>query len=367
LFYHKAVGDGGVGKDAKPLDLEATFWIASCTKLITSICALQQVEQGKVTLDEDVTHIVPELKDLPIITADGSSPDGYTSKPRTKPITLRQLLTHSSGIGYEFMSELIQKWRAKNGPPAAELAGKVNLAHRTPLLFEPGEGWSYGSGIDWAGIIVEKLNPGYTLDTYMAEKVFKPLGMTSTTFFVDRNPEILARLMPAATRQEDGTLTPSDTNNWPTKMEEASGGGGLWSSVTDYIKVLADLISPEPKLLKPETITTILAAPQLPEGSKALNQLVDNGLGAVASNAVALAGIPPISYGCGGLVTTRDTDVLPAKSLSWGGLPNLKWFLNRESGVAAMYATQILPYGDALSTELANKFFVEAVRLHKER
>jgi CubicO group peptidase (beta-lactamase class C family) len=348
------------------MDIESTYWIASCTKLLTSVCALQQVEQGKVDLDEDITRILPEMKEFPVIEADETAPGGFTLKPRQKQITLRHLLTHTSGVGYDFISPLIQAWRQKNGPSQAELAGKVLLSYSTPLLFEPGEGWVYGAGIDWAGIMVERLNPGSTLGSYMLQKIFTPLGMNSTTFHIDKSPEILARLMPAARREADGTLTPSDTNGWPMAMEEHSGGAGLWSSATDYMKVLADLVSPEPTLLEPSTINTILASPQIPPGNPGLENLLDARGGAVAANAAALSGSPPINYGCGGMVTTKDTEILPAGSLSWGGLPNLKWFLNRDLGVAAMYATQILPYGDALSIELSNKFFVEVLRLHRE-
>jgi CubicO group peptidase (beta-lactamase class C family) len=325
------------------------------------------VEQGKVDLDEDITRICPELKDLPIIEADDKSQDGYTLKPRQKRITLRHLLSHTSGVGYEFMSPPIQAWRLQNGPSQEELAGKVALAYSTPLLFEPGEGWTYGAGIDWAGVMVERLNPPHTLGSYMEEKVFKPLGMNSTTFHVDRNPDIMARVMPCSQREADGALAHTESAGWPTHMDEESGGAGLWGSVTDYIKVLADLIAPEPTLLKPSTITSILAAPQMPAGNPGLSQLLDARGGAVAANAAAIEGLPPINYGCGGLVLTEDTEILPGGTLTWGGLPNLKWFLHRELGVAAMYATQILPHGDALSTELSNKFFVEVLRLHKEK
>jgi len=307
------------------------------------------------------------LKDLEIIIPDEHAPNGYTLKARKNRITLRQLLTHTSGIGYEFMNPTIQAWRAQAGPSREELAGKVALQYLTPLLFEPGQGWIYGGGIDWAGIMVERLNPGYTLGSYMSEKIFTPLGMKSTTFHIDRSPGILARLVPCAKREADGKLSVSETNGFSTTMEEHSGGGGLWGSVTDYTKVLADLISPKPTLLKPHSINTLLAAPQLSPGSDALAPLVGQRGGAVAANAAAIKNTPSINYGCGGMVTTKDTEVLPAGSLSWGGLPNLKWFLNRELGVAAMYATQILPPGDSMSNELSSKFFVEVLRLHKER
>jgi CubicO group peptidase (beta-lactamase class C family) len=325
------------------------------------------VEQGKVDLDEDIARIIPEMKDFQILVEDKNETIGYTLKPRKNTITLRQLLSHTSGVGYEFMSPLIQAWRAQNGPSYEQLAGKVLEPYSTPLLFEPGEGWIYGAGIDFAGIMVERLNNGQRLGDYMEEHIFKPLGLKSTTFAIDQRPDIKARVMPCSRREADGTFVHSESNGWPEKMLEDCGGGGLWSSATDYIKVLADLIAPQPTLLKVDTINNSLAAPQMGPAHAGRKDLAGARGGAVAANAAAVSDAPPLNYGCGGMVITGDTDILPAGSLSWGGLPNLKWFINRELGVGAIYATQILPHGDAKSIELSNEFFREVLRLHKER
>lgn len=141
VFYLRAVGDAGVAPDARPITTDDSFWIASCTKLITSICALQQVEKGLVDLDEDISRILPELKDPQIIIADNTNEDGYVLSPAKNKITLRQLLTHTSGVGYIFMSPLIQSWRKKVGPSEQELSGLVAKTYDAPLLFEPGQGW----------------------------------------------------------------------------------------------------------------------------------------------------------------------------------------------------------------------------------
>jgi len=362
VFYLKAIGDAGVAKDARSINKDDSFWIASCTKLLTSICALQQVEKGLVDLDEDITRILPELKDLEIITPDESAPDGYTLKPRKNKITLRQLLTHTSGVGYGFMNPTITAWRKKVGPSEQELSGKVLATYSTPLLFEPGESWMYGGGIDWAGIMVERLNKGQSLGSYMDEHIWKPLGMKSTTFHLDQRADIKSRLVPAARRKEDGTLMENEGMVFTETVTEHSGGGGLWSTTPDYIKVLADLIKEKPTLLKKETIETILAAPQIPTDSPALQPLIGSRGGALQANAAATDA--PVNYGCGGMVLTKDSEFLPKGTLSWGGLPNLKWFINRESGVAAMYASQVLPPGDKKSTDLSNAFFKEVMRLH---
>jgi CubicO group peptidase (beta-lactamase class C family) len=327
---------------------------------------LQQYEKGLVDLDEPISRILPEFESPDIITPDESAPEGFTLKKAEKTVTLRLLLTHTSGVGYGWMNPTLQLWRAKYGPEPEKLAGRVAATYDTPLLFEPGESWLYGGGIDWAGVMVERLNNGQTLGSYMEEHIFKPLGLTSTTFHLDKREDVKSRLVPAARRGADGKLS---ENNGPVFIEsviEHSGGGGLWGSVTDYIKVLADLIAPTPTLLKVETIETLLAAPQIPTDSPALVPLVGARGGAVAANAVAVDE-PGINYGLGGMMLTKPSAVLPQGTLSWGGLPNLKWFLNREHGVAAMYASQVVPPGDKKSIDLSNAFFTEVMRLNKEK
>jgi CubicO group peptidase (beta-lactamase class C family) len=365
VFYLRAIGDAGVAPDARPITTDDSFWIASCTKLLTSICALQQVEKGLVDLDEDISRILPELKEPQIITADATHEDGFVLTPATNRVTLRQLLTHTSGVGYGFMSPLITSWRKKVGPPQEELSGLVAKTYDAPLLFEPGQGWVYGGGIDWAGVMVERLNNGQSLGAYMDEHIWKPFGMKHTTFHLDQHHEVRARLVPAALRDAEGKLIPNPTPTFTETVTEHSGGGGLWAIVPDYVKVLADLISPEPKLLKVETIDNLLAAPQIPLDSPALLPLIGSRGGALAANAAATDA--PVNYGCGGMVLTKDSEVLPKGTLSWGGLPNLKWFVNREKGVAAMYASQVFPPGDKKSTDLSNEFFKEVMRLNSER
>jgi len=263
------------------------------------------------------------------------------------------------------MSPLITAWRKKVGPSQEELSKLVVKTYTAPLLFEPGTSWSYGGGIDWAGIMVERLNNNQSLGSYMDEHIWTPLGMKNTTFHFDQHAYVREHLVPAARREEDGTLVPNPGPTYTEVVLEHSGGGGLWATVPDYMKVLADVIAPTPKLLKPETIETILAAPQIPLDSPALLPLIGSRGGALAANAAATDA--PVNYGCGGMVLTKDSDFLPKGTLSWGGLPNLKWFVNREKGVAAMYASQVLPPGDKLSTDLSNEFFKEVMRLHGER
>lgn len=321
------------------------------------------VERSLVDLDEDVSRVLPELKHLQILEKDDNTDDGFTLKTASGFVTLRQLLTHTSGIGYEFMNPLIQLWRKKFGPGPADLKGKVLATYSTPLVFEPGSSWQYGGGLDWAGIMVERLSKK-SLGDYFDEHIFEPLGMTSTTFHLDQRPDIIARLVPHAVRGASGKLDEGTSPIYSHSVQEHSGGGGLWSSTPDYLKVLTDLISPTPTLLTAHTITTMLAAPQLSPDSPALATLGGARGGAVASNAAAVD--VGINYGLGGMVLTKDSAVLPKGTCSWGGLPNLKWFFNRDLGVAGFYGSQVMPSGDRAALELSNAFFKEVMRLKGE-
>jgi CubicO group peptidase (beta-lactamase class C family) len=335
------------------------MWIASCTKLLAAVCALQCVERGQFTLDEPVSTVLPELANPQIVRKDESAPDGYTLTPAKNPITLRLLLTHTSGVAYEWGDPGLAAWRAKQPPVPLEKRGYTTTTFGIPLLFEPGEGWVYGGGLDWAGELVGRLN-GTNLGGYMEEHIFKPLGMKSTTFKLDQRPDLKERLMRAGKREADGKLTAFEGMVFPEKVVDYSGGGGLWSCATDYIKVLADLIKDEPTLLKRETVLNLLAKPQI-ENEKALAGLVVGRAIAAANASPAQAGM---NYGLGGMVLTKDSETLPNGTLSWGGLPNLKWFLHPELGVAAIYATQVMPHGDIKQNWLSTEYFKEVLKLN---
>jgi len=337
------------------------MWIASCTKLLASICALQCVERGQITLDEDVSRILPEFSNPQIVSLDEGSKGGYKLTPAKNKVTLRHLLTHTSGNAYEWGDPRLAAWRADHPRGDGPETKLIRNVYNTPLLFEPGEGWVYGGSVDWAGEIAGRLN-NTNLKDYMEEHIFQPLGIKDTTFDLSTRPDLKARLMWAEKRDVDGGLTTMDTMVFPEKADDYSGGGGLYSCGTDYIKVLADLLKDEPKILKRETVLNLLTQPQI-EKDSALAGLVQN-RGATSANAApAAAGI---NYGLGGMVLTADSPLLPKGTLSWGGLPNLKWFLNVELGIAGYYGTQVMPHGDSKATWLSGEFFKEVMRLHSQ-
>ncbi|KJK85169.1 hypothetical protein H633G_10996, partial [Metarhizium anisopliae BRIP 53284] len=169
--------------DPDPIDANTIFTLASITKLATTVAALQLVERGRIQLDDDVAELLPVLCRQKIIS--GFDDQGQpVLQDRKSPITLRHLLTHSSGAGYTFLDagEKLRQYHRFHGTPPNH-GPTVETRFGVPLLYQPGEGWAYGAGIDWAGRLVEQLT-GQSLEDYFAQHIWKPLGASGTfTFF----------------------------------------------------------------------------------------------------------------------------------------------------------------------------------------
>ncbi|KAH7071811.1 beta-lactamase/transpeptidase-like protein [Paraphoma chrysanthemicola] len=354
-FYIKCSGYDSVTPNASLLSPNNLFWMASCTKLIGTIAALQCVERGQISLDDHVEHVLPELANLDIIQPSGSSDalghPQFTLKPSTKKITLRHLLSHTSGLSYDMQNPLIAAWRASRQMELLGMSGKVVEGYVVPLLFEPGESWAYSGGIDLAGLLVSRLN-NVSLEKYLREHVFGPLGMNSTTFHLELYPELARRLVKMTKRTEGGTLSESK-GLWPDSVPEDCGGAGLYSSPDDYIKILSDLLRENPVLLKSETVD-LMFAPQLKRGSLALRALHDSWM-TKGMTGIEQPGLE-INFGLGGIYVEKDAGNYKRDSLVWGGLPNLFWFANRSNRVAGLYASQVIPPGDPKSVHLAQEF-----------
>lgn len=216
------------------------------SKAITAIAVLQCVELGQIKLDDEVYDVLPELKDFQIISYDQTG--NLTLSPHKEKITLRHLITHTSGIGVDIFDPRLQAWRISRDEHPQAFSGDSKKAYTIPLLFEPGQGWAYGGGVEWAGILVERLN-NVKLGEYMKAHIFEPLGMTSTVFHPDKHPVIQKRLVQTSTRISDGTLVPMG-GPYPAVTEDDSGAMGLVSSVPDIAKLTADLLQDTPKILR---------------------------------------------------------------------------------------------------------------------
>ncbi|OTA88782.1 hypothetical protein M434DRAFT_34687 [Hypoxylon sp. CO27-5] len=328
-------------KDATPYNEDTVMSLASMSKLVTTVAALQVVERGLITLDEDVSPFLPLLAKQGILTgfADNGEP---IIRERRNPITLRQLLTHSAGLGYDFIHEELAKvgaWKKLPKPAAT-----IDEAFDLPLLYEPGEGYQYSASIDLAGKLVENLT-GKSLEDFMRQNIFEPLGMNSTTFFPANHPDIEARRVPTAYREDPvGPVVEKPGDTWLTEgKKEAFGGQGLFSTMPDYVKLLHSLLVDDERVLKKET-TALMFKPQLsPKSKEALLEMTRN-------PAFLIGDFPQTNeydWGLGGILIDGDKHNYRGRgTLIWGGAANLFWFLDREAGVCGVFGTQVLPPAD---------------------
>jgi CubicO group peptidase (beta-lactamase class C family) len=357
FLYKNVAGYNGVAQDAKPLELDQTFFIASCTKLIATIAMLQVVERGLFHLDDPIDSILPELASQPILEQKG---DGtFSLHKAVKSITLRQLLTHTSGATYDWASAKLIAWRiSRRETPFVLENGDIAKGYAYPRAYEAGESWDYSGGLDWASLLVERLTK-QSFETYVEENIAKPLAITSFTWHLSRKPEVAQKIMNVSSRQEDGTLTEGPTPFWAGDPVGEGGGAGMYANVADYTRVLSDLLKTAPTLLRKETVDQMFS-PQFAEGSNTLRDLaahadfsykpaLDDSVEGVNAN-----------HGLGGLLLMEDVERVnyfqPKGTLTWTGLPNLKWSVNRERGLATFFATQVAPWADRKTFDLIARF-----------
>lgn len=320
--------------------------IASMTKAITGACAMQLVEQGKLDLDSPIGRLLPELGAAKVL--EGYGADG---KPRLRdpkrPITLRHLLTHTSGHTYDIWNATIGEYRAKMGTPLLGSGLKSSLS--IPLLFDPGEKWEYSISIDWAGRAVEEAT-GVKLTDYMQRNLFDPLGMPDTGFRIDDSQR--ARRATLYLRKAEG-LTPF-TREPPDNPEFDGGGGGLFSTVQDYAK-FAQMILHKGRfngvrVLRAETVELM--------SQNAMGDVDVRRLPAVQptlTNPVAF--IDGMKWGLTFLINPKPMATgRSAGSLAWAGLMNSYYWIDPVKQVTGVYATQILPFCDVKSLKLFQDF-----------
>ncbi|MDB5563656.1 MAG: 1,4-butanediol diacrylate esterase, partial [Tardiphaga sp.] len=203
VIYQGAFGKRDLSKDTAKdtaMTADSVFWIASMTKAITAAAAMQLVEQGKLSLDEPIGKVLPDLAAPQVL--EGFGADGAPKlRPARHPITLRHLMTHTAGFAYNMWNGDMLQYLDKTGTPAATTC--KNAALKVPLMTDPGMRWEYGINIDFVGKAVEAIS-GVRLDAYLRDQLFAPLGMTDTGFKIGDAQR--ARLVAMHARGEDGSL-----------------------------------------------------------------------------------------------------------------------------------------------------------------
>lgn len=359
--YAKAFGSTSMKEgNTKPFDLKTVMWVASCTKLMTSICAMQLVEQGLVTLDEPVYKHIPELESFTVITSIEEGTGKPIEEKHTKSMTLRHLLTHSSGFSYDAIHPKLMAWLAYNKRTSSG-SGKLLERFKHPLVAEPGESWAYGPSIDYAGLLVERIS-GKTLEEYMKANLWEPLGIKDTTFFLSTRPDMKERQADMSFRGEDGKVRFTEaplpyTDSEGGEVKDCMGGQGTFTTAEEYLKVLRAVLTTgaDEKILKKSTVEEFFK-PQLGEGSKAMLNMVlqddfaNNAMGGTPKDIVK-------DWGLGGILLDSDNPAgMKAGTMLWGGLPNLVWWVDRKSDLCGLYAGQVLPPGDAKCASVNRKF-----------
>ncbi len=317
---------------------ETMIWIASMTKAMATVGVLQLIEQERLGLDDDVASIVPEFGDLQVL--DGFDGDEPRLRPAAGGATIRNLLTHTAGLGYSFSNFNLKRWYEITGSPEPLECNRGYLG--TPLVADPGTAWEYGTNVDWAGVVLEEVAET-TLDAYLAEHLFEPLGMSDTTFRLsDAQRE---RLMPIHTRLADGGLEVSDLA-LPPEPEMACAGHGCYSTAADYGRFLRAFLRGGEldgnRILREETVELALS-PQI--GAIPLPDVIPSADPAVTNDVVSLP--VPRSWGLGFELVLADLPGMRrAGTGAWAGLANCFYWLDRAGGRAGIFLTQVLPFFD---------------------
>ncbi|NWL18732.1 serine hydrolase domain-containing protein [Pseudomonas umsongensis] len=344
LLYEGASGQRTLGQP-EAMTTDSVFAMFSTTKAITATAVLQLVEEGRLDLDAPARDYLPMIGELKVL--EGFDSDGT---PRLRPaknhITTRMLLLHTAGLGYEFFNEHYNRLVQEQRQPSI-ISGSL-AALKTPLLFEPGEQWEYGSNMDWAGLVVEAIT-GKRLGEVMQQRIFEPLGMTDTAFTM--TPSMLQRRAGMHQREEDGSLTPVEGSLLPPEPEVHMGGHGLFSTVKDYCLFirawLNDGQGDHGRILRPETIRFAEQNGLDNLKIKALPCVIPS----ISHTAEFFPGMPK-SWALSFMINEQDAPTgRPAGSLAWAGLANLFYWIDRKNGIGGFWATQILPFVDPVSTQ----------------
>lgn len=346
--FTQAFGSRRLG-GSEPMTPDTVVWIASMTKAVTAVAAMRLVEAKRLSLDAPAADVLPELREIQVLDGFDAAGQPMLRAPKVA-MTLRHLLTHTSGFSYEMWSKQTIAARKALGLPPMPSGKKAALM--LPLLFDPGESWNYGIGIDWAGRMVEAVT-GQSLGTHFAETIFAPLGMADTAFRLTE--AMRARLAPIHARGPDGALTPIDMIV-EQDPEFESGGGGLYSTAQDYLVFARMILNggryAGGRMLKPETVA-MMAQDQIP--SLAVKKMV-SAMPAATNDADFFPG-QPCGWGLSFLVNRKPSPQgRSAGGLAWAGLANTYYWIDHGRGTTGIFLSQVLPFFDAKAVGLFREF-----------
>ena len=351
VLYQGAFGVADVAT-GRAVSADALFRIASMTKPITSVAAMQLVEQGRFGLDDPVEKYLPEFANLKVFESFDAASGVYRLRPAARPPTVRHILTHTSGLGYPFTSAILRDFK----PQAGE-----SYPFGGPLLFDPGERWHYGTSTDVVGKLVEKVS-GQKLEDYFRAHIFAPLQMSDTSYNVpqEKGSRLVAAQQRAGERMDGAIIL--QTPQPALTIAEPIGGGGLASTASDYGRFMRMLLNggelDGARVLKAETVTLMgqnhIGAVSVPALRTALPRSADFSFISDGRD----------KWGLGFLIAA---DQVPGRrspgSLSWGGINNTYFWIDPGRGIAGVILMQYLPFADAKALALYDAFERAAYQL----
>jgi methyl acetate hydrolase len=348
--YEGAAGWRELGAE-QPMTTDTVMYIYSCTKAVTAAAVMQLVESGLLTLEDSAKTYLPELAQIQVLEGFDARGEPQLRAPKTD-ISVGQLLVHTAGFGYEFFNhELLRYARARQ----ATSAERGTPAPIEPiLLFDPGTRWEYGTGLDWAGRIVERVR-GDQLGEVLRKHIFEPLDMHDTGFRL--SPSMRRRRATIHQRESDGRLNPKPEIGEPAEPQADVGGTGLIATVGDYMKFIRMILCDGETRGEARVLT-----------AESVARMAQNGLGSLkvrpmpgtiprlSHDAEFFPGLPK-SWGLGWMINDEPAPTgRPAGQLGWAGLANLYYWIDRRNGIGGLWATQILPFFDSVSLPGALEF-----------
>jgi CubicO group peptidase (beta-lactamase class C family) len=334
LLYNQAFGKSSVLRNTA-MTKETIFNIASMTKAVTSVAVMQLIEEGKLRLDDPVGKYVPKFKDPQVLSKFNPADASYETRPAKRPITIRHLLTHTSGIGYTFSSQTLSAIQQKTKKADYDL----------PLLFDPGESWAYGASTRVLGDVIVAIT-GQKLDEYLQAKILGPLGMNDTAYLPP--PDKVARVVAVNARDNGGAFVERAAAQIQPNV---AGDGGLYSTASDYARFLQMLLNGgglgPVRILSEKTVATMFQ----PKTGTVVVQLQKSSNQALSRDFPVGAGEDKWGLGFQ-LAKTQKPDHRAPGSGTWAGIFNTHFFIDRATGIGVVVMMQTLPFYDEASMKV---------------
>src|SRR5262245_5446461 len=339
VIYQGSFGLRDIKGEAR-MSPDTIFRIASMVKLLTSVAAMQLVEQGKLKLDDPAAKIDPTLASPQVLA--GFDPQGVPQlRPAAKPITLRNLLTHTSGLSY-------QLWDAN----VVRYLKSAKALPRPPLMFDPDRKWAYGRSLDRVGRLVE-IASGKRLDRYFHDHIVRPLGMVDTAFVLTESQR--GREAGLCARKAGGTLSPVPLEK-KAPPKTFSGGSGIFSTAPDYLRLLQALLGRGSfngsSILRPETVV-LMGKNQIGDIEAGVMKTTNPRL---SSDVDFFPGVR-LRWGLGHMINLDPVENgRKVGSLTWAGLYNTHYWIDPASGIAGVIMMQVLPFADERALNVYRQF-----------